>query len=149
MVMKKLRIESQNIEFKPSWRDENRKVISAFANTDECRKQGLPEPDFKEEFGGFSVYFHKDIYTEENLKNMGLSERQIKAVLYVKEKGKITNREYQKIANVKERLSTMELNDLVSKKILQKFGTTGRGTYYATLKAQKPQERRTKGAKGT
>jgi len=23
--------------------------------TDECRKQGLPEPNFKEEFGGFSV----------------------------------------------------------------------------------------------
>jgi ATP-dependent DNA helicase RecG len=59
------------------------------------------------------------------------------------------NKEYQNVANVKERLATIELNDLVEKKILQKFGTTGRGTYYTVLKAQKPQERRTKGAKKT
>ncbi len=103
-----------------------------------CVKQGLPEPDFIEEHGVMKVVFYKDKFTEENLQKMGLNERQIKAVMYVKEKGKITNKEYQKIANVKERLSTMELNDLVSKKILQKFGTTGRGTYYAALKAQKP-----------
>lgn len=51
------------------------------------------------------------------------------------------------MANVKERLATIELNNLVEKKILQKFGTTGRGTYYTALKAQKPQERRTEGAK--
>lgn len=56
-------------------------------------------------------------------------------MIYVKEKGKITNREYQGIAGIKERLATIELNDIVSKKILQKFGTTGRGTYYAAIKA--------------
>ena len=49
---------------------------------------GLPEPEFKEEMGGFSVYFRKDIYTEEYLRKLGLNERQIKAVMYVKEKGK-------------------------------------------------------------
>jgi ATP-dependent DNA helicase RecG len=26
---------------------------------DECKKAGLPEPEFREEFGGFSVFFHK------------------------------------------------------------------------------------------
>ena len=26
---------------------------------DECKKAGLPEPEFREEFGGFSVHFHK------------------------------------------------------------------------------------------
>ncbi|KAF0159360.1 MAG: ATP-dependent DNA helicase RecG [Syntrophaceae bacterium] len=26
---------------------------------DECKKAGLPEPEFKEEFGGLSVHFHK------------------------------------------------------------------------------------------
>ena len=112
-----------------------------------CVKQGLPAPDFIEESGVMKVIFYKDKFTEEFLQKMGLNERQIKAVMYVKAKGKITNKEYQKVANVKERLSTIELNDLVSKKILQKFGTTGRGTYYAALKAQKPQGRRTKGAK--
>ncbi len=104
---------------------------------DLCKDQGLPEPEYKEEQGGFSVWFYKDIYTEKNLKKMELNERQIKAVMYVKEKGRITNKEYQEIANVKERTATMELNDLVNKKILQKFGTTGRGTFYAVLKTQK------------
>jgi ATP-dependent DNA helicase RecG len=95
------------------------------------------------------VVFYKDKFTKEFLQKMGLNDRQIKAVMYVKKTGKITNKEYQQIANVKERLSTMELNELVSKKILEKFGITGRGTYYAALKAQKPQERRTEGAKRT
>ena len=40
-------------------------------------------------------------------------------------------------------------NVLVEKKVFQKFGTTGRGTYYTlypALKAQKAQKSRTKGA---
>ncbi|MCL0050610.1 hypothetical protein M1N22_02000 [Dehalococcoidia bacterium] len=114
---------------------------------DACTKAGLPEPQF-EEYQGFRVIFRKDIYTEEYLRDLGLNERQMKAVTYVKEKGRITNKEYQEIAGVKERFATIELNDLVSKNILQKFGTTGRGTYYAAIKAQKPHESRNKGAKG-
>ena len=71
--------------------------------------------------------------------------------MYVKKEGRITNKEYQKIASVKERLSTIELNTLVEKKVFQKFGTTGRGTYYTlnpALKAQKTQKSRTKGEIG-
>ncbi len=40
--------------------------------------------------------FMKDIYTEEYLRNLGLHERQIKAVVYAKKNGRITNKEYQK-----------------------------------------------------
>jgi len=43
------------------------------------KEAGLPEPEYKEELGGFSVYFCKDVYTEENLRKMELNERQIKA----------------------------------------------------------------------
>jgi ATP-dependent DNA helicase RecG len=53
-------------------------------------------PEFKEVSGGFSVVFRKDIYTEEYLRNLGFNERQIKAVMYVKEKGKITNKNCNK-----------------------------------------------------
>jgi len=105
--------------------------------TDECRRARLPEPEFKEEFGGFAVYFYKDIYTEENLRKLGLNERQIKAVKYAKGKGKITNKEYQEITGIKERFATIELNEIVNKGIFEKYGTTGRGTYYAVVKAQK------------
>ena len=40
------------------------------------------------------MYFRKNIYAEEYLRKLGLNERQIKAVMYVKEKGSVTNREY-------------------------------------------------------
>jgi len=50
------------------------------------KKAKLPEPEFKEEMGGFSVYFRKDIYTEEYLRSVGLNERQIKAVICIERK---------------------------------------------------------------
>jgi len=37
------------------------------------------------------------------------------------------------------RLATIELNDMVNKRILEKFGTTGRGIYYSLRKTQKTQ----------
>ena len=98
------------------------------------KKAGLPEPEFKEEFGGFSVCFYKDIYTEENLRRMGLNERQIKALKYLKERGKITNKEYQEIAGVSKPTASRELAMLVSGKVLEQQGITGKGTFYILIK---------------
>ena len=98
------------------------------------KSQGLPEPEFKEEMGGFSVRFYKDIYTEENLKKMGLNERQIKAVMYVKEKGKITNKVYQEINNTTKKTASRDLSILVEKEILKQIGVTGKGTHYVLIK---------------
>lgn len=89
-----------------------------------CIKQGLPEPEFREEMGGFSVYFYKDIFTQENLRKMGLNERQIRAVMYVKDKGRITNKVYQEISSVSNKTAYLELSDLVEKGI---FTTEGKG----------------------
>lgn len=105
--------------------------------TEWMKEAGLPEPEFKEEMGGFSVYFYKDIYTEENLKKMELNERQIKAVMYVKEKGRITNKEYQKVCNTSERSATRDLTYLVSIGLFKQIGVTGRGTEYILLRRQK------------
>ena len=115
-----------------------------------CKEWGLPEPEFGISGTGIFVKFRKDILTEDYLKELGLNERQIKAVLYVKKEGKITNKEYQKIANVKERTSTKDLSELVDKKIFQKVGTTGKGTYYIlnpAIKTQKTHKSRNKDAK--
>ena len=80
--------------------------------------------------GGFSVYFRKDIYTEEYLRNLGLNEREIKAVFYVKERGKITNREYQKLIGITDRTALRDLKHLCELEIFQRIGTTGRKTEY-------------------
>ncbi|AKB32039.1 ATP-dependent DNA helicase [Methanosarcina siciliae HI350] len=94
-----------------------------------CREAGLPEPVF-EEYQGFRVIFRKGVFNEEYLRGLGLNERQIEAFFYVKEKGQITNKEYQELCNVKDRLATKELKDLVNKDVFKKIGTTGKGTYY-------------------
>jgi len=94
------------------------------------KEAGLPEPEYKEEMGGFSVYFYKDIYTEENLRKLGLNERQIKAVFYLKEKGKITNKEYQVINNISRQLATLELSELLEKGVVIRIGKSGRGIAY-------------------
>ena len=39
---------------------------------EKCREQGLPESDFEEEHGVFTVRFYQDKWNEENLKNWGL-----------------------------------------------------------------------------
>ncbi|MCL2149291.1 MAG: hypothetical protein FWH47_08155 [Methanomassiliicoccaceae archaeon] len=39
----------------------------------------------------FMVALYKDMFNEAELTKLGLNSRQVKAVIYVKEKGKITN----------------------------------------------------------
>ncbi|MEO0131209.1 MAG: ATP-binding protein, partial [candidate division WOR-3 bacterium] len=95
----------------------------------DMKEAKLPEPEFKEEMGGFSVYFRKDIYTEEYLRKMGLNERQIKAVMYVKEKGKITNREYREIFNLSDEGARLDLMNLVKNQIFKIVGK-GRNAHY-------------------
>lgn len=97
---------------------------------EKCVEQGLPEPDFVEEHGVMTVTFYKDKWNEENLKKLGLNERQIKAVIYVKENGKITNKEYQALCETSNRTATRDLTELVSLKVFQQIGTTGKGTKY-------------------
>jgi len=95
-----------------------------------CIEQGLPEPDFVEENGVMTVAFYKDKWNEKNLKKLELNERQIKAVTYVKENSKITNQEYQVLCKISNRTATRDLTELVSLKIFQQIGITGKGTKY-------------------
>jgi len=115
--------------FIESWGRGTLKILEA------CKNQGLPEPDFQNENGVMKVILYKDVYTEEYLKNLGLKERQIKAVLYVKEKGKITLSEYKKLAKegISERTLRRELKDLVDKNILKSKGEK-KGRYYELSK---------------
>ena len=61
---------------------------------------------------------------------LGLNNRQIKAMLYTKENGSITNSIYQKINDTKQTLSSQELGELVEKEIFKASGTKGRGAKY-------------------
>ena len=95
-----------------------------------CKEAGLPEPELTERDGGFLVTLFKDNLTEEQLVKLGLNARQIKAVQYVKEKGRITNKEYQEINEVSKRTATNDLSDLVEKYQLFKQLGASVSTYY-------------------
>jgi ATP-dependent DNA helicase RecG len=68
-------------------------------------------------------------FTEENLRKLGFNERQVKAVLYVKEKGKITNKEYREVTGLSDEGARTDLNELVEKRILLAKGS-GRNVHY-------------------
>jgi ATP-dependent DNA helicase RecG len=102
-----------------------------------CIDAGVPEPQF-EEHQGFRVIFRKDIYTEEYLRSLRLNARQIKAVGYVRENGKITNKEYREILRVAERTALRDLSDLLIKSVLKKVGKTGRNAEYILIPSNPP-----------
>ncbi len=96
-----------------------------------CSQANIPAPSYSFEGSDFLVEFRKDIYYEEYLTNLGLNKRQVKAVLYTKEKDKITNSDYQEINNVSKRTATNELTDLVQKYTLfARKGTSGSNIFY-------------------
>lgn len=95
----------------------------------QCEEIGLPKPEFHYDMSGFIVVFRKD-FSDEYLINLGLNQRQIKAFFFVKENGKITNSEYQKINNCSRNTASVELNELVSKELFISSGQKGAGSYY-------------------
>jgi ATP-dependent DNA helicase RecG len=97
---------------------------------DTCKQADLPEPEMKELDGGFIIVLYKDNVTPEQLTKLGFNDRQVKAVLFVKEKGRITNKEYQKIFGVARMTATRDLTELVEKGILKSSETKGAGSYY-------------------
>lgn len=97
----------------------------------QCKAQGLPEPDFVSIRNlEFKTIITRDIYTDAVLLRLGLNDRQLQAVKFIKEKGQITNIEYQKMAGVSKATATRDLIELSRKKIIEKIGVTGRGTVY-------------------
>jgi ATP-dependent DNA helicase RecG len=96
---------------------------------DTCQQAGLPEPEMKEEDGGFMITLFKDNLTDDQLLKLGLNGRQLKAVRFVKEKGKITNKDYQEINETSDRTALRDLENLTELGVLVKEGEK-KGTFY-------------------
>lgn len=97
---------------------------------EECLGQGLPAPEFAQVGGEFHVVFRKDPNTDERLKRLGLSDRQIRAVRLAQTNGRVSNAEYQAEVSVGRRTATRDLGDLVKKGVLCQEGEGGKGTHY-------------------
>ncbi len=99
----------------------------------ECVNAGLPEPTIETAFGGIQVTLFKNFLDKTKLIELGLNERQIKAVEYLKKNKRITNKDYQKLNNISRETATNDLRKLVELKIIAPSGSKGAGAYY-TLK---------------
>jgi len=99
-----------------------------------CKQAGLPEPEIMERDGGLLVTLFKNNLTTELLTKLGLNNRQLKAVEYVKEKGKITNKEYQEINEVSRQTATNELHSLVNEYNILINNGYGAGSYFKLVK---------------
>ena len=99
----------------------------------DCRAAGLPEPDFEQRGPHFVVTLWRDWLTAEVAAGFELNERQMKAVEYIKSHGRITNADYQRVADCPQRTATRDLNKLVQDGIVILEGK-GRGAQYRLLR---------------
>jgi ATP-dependent DNA helicase RecG len=97
---------------------------------DTCKAAELPEPEMQELDGGFSITLFKNTLTEGQLTKLGLNARQVKAVFFVKEKGKITNKDYQSLNGCSRNTASNDLADLVQKGLFTPSHIRGAGAFY-------------------
>ncbi|MFT3703090.1 MAG: ATP-binding protein [Agriterribacter sp.] len=97
---------------------------------DTCKEAALPEPEMQEQDGGFSITLFKNNLTQEQLIKLGLNDRQVKAVFFVKEKGKITNKDYQSLNDCSRNTASNDLADLVQKGLFTPSDIKGAGAFY-------------------
>jgi ATP-dependent DNA helicase RecG len=100
-------------------------MIRAMANA------GLEPPIFENRGSSFWVTLQGQAPTHPlpDLARLGLNDRQIRAVTYLRRQGRVTNREYQKEFGVSERTALYDLQGLVEAGLALPV-SSGRGRYY-------------------
>lgn len=98
---------------------------------EEMARAGHPPPKFQATPFSFTVIlYNRQERPPLPAREAGMNERQLKALQYVREHGRITNREYQQLCpDVSPETLRLDLADLVRRGILLKIGDK-RGTYY-------------------
>jgi len=102
----------------------------------EMKAASLPKPVYEDTGASFIVTLigpgEKWMAQKETKLLEGLNERQRKAVEYIREKGRITNKEYRELTGLGRVYALQELNDMVAKGVLIKKGK-GRSVYYTLV----------------
>ncbi len=99
---------------------------------EEMMNAGHAPPDFHETPFSFTVVFKRELERPplRGGERLSTNERQNKALAYIQQHGRITNREYQGLCpNVTPETLRLDLVDLVEQGVLLKVGAK-RGTYY-------------------
>jgi len=96
---------------------------------DLCREAGLAEPEHGSRPEWFRVTFHKSRAVGTPVDELGLNERQRKAVESAQTTGRITRQEYVLTAHTTDRTALHDLKDLVEKRLLTRV-SRGNQTHY-------------------
>jgi ATP-dependent DNA helicase RecG len=101
---------------------------------EETVKSGLPKPTFQSRQGDLEVIFQRNPmqYTDniEKKPKVQITERQQKAIEYVRKTGSISNRIYQELTGVSKRTATNDLSELVQNLVFEKNGLLGKNVKY-------------------
>lgn len=100
----------------------------------ESLAHALPEPDFTQRGGEFTITLWRDWLTAEVVAQLDLNERQRLGLAYLKIHGKITNAGYQQASGAIKKTATRDLNDLKGKGIVEQRGIRGPGVHYVLAK---------------
>jgi len=95
-----------------------------------CKEWELPEPEFQCAGSSLVVVLRKSKLTEDYLKKLNLTDRQMRAMEYLKTNPKITSGEYAKLFTVTDRTARNDLMKLVAKGIVKKAGTGDKNAHY-------------------
>jgi ATP-dependent DNA helicase RecG len=96
-----------------------------------CLESELPEPEINALDGGVIVTLFKNHLDEVQLRKMGLNNRQVKAVAFVKTNVFISNSDYQKLNEVGKTTATQELSELAKLDVFTAPTAKGRGAKYS------------------
>ena len=96
----------------------------------ESIEHALPEPDFDQREGEFSATLWRNWLTEKVIADLGINDRQKKALTHTRINGRITNIEYQTLFGVSKPTATRDLEQLRALGVLKRIGATGKGTHY-------------------
>jgi ATP-dependent DNA helicase RecG len=100
-----------------------------------CKENGNEQPKYELQELETKVIFKTSIKTisiniDELNSKFELNDRQKKAIEFIANNAKITNTQYQDLTKSTKKTATRDLNDLIDKKLINKKGTTGKGTHY-------------------
>ncbi|QYZ78967.1 transcriptional regulator [Methanofollis formosanus] len=98
------------------------------------KEEKLPAPEIVSTPLGFTITMRTSPFTDGFLQELGLNDRQIAAFSFLKEHGAITNGQYQKLNSVVASTALKDLNDMVTKHVLERRGTSRRDMHYVLVR---------------
>jgi ATP-dependent DNA helicase RecG len=95
-----------------------------------CRQAGLQVPEFRQVAGQFVQTLWRDWLTEKEMTALSLTDRQRQIIIHVKNTGRITNSDCQRICGVSRSTALRDLGALQTIGLLELVGATGRNARY-------------------